>query len=271
MVKLVDGEEFLIHAEENICYVVLNSPSTKNAISLRMSHIMQSLSFNFENKKSTFEEFLINYNCVLIVLKSAVTGVFSSGGNLKDLKNNSLEDCQQYGASIRSFCNLLNSISIPSVAILSGPSYGGGVELALATDFRWSVGKNYDFHLSQTRFGIPAGWNGMLRLTELCPNLYPKKVAALQVGKCSLTSTQLLRLGLVDQTFTTAKSCQQNLIKWKDNIIDCPKPIRDNLMNRQKILNKSLLYEYDINIFNKYFLKEEHKKRIHNFFSVKSK
>ncbi|APJ02855.1 enoyl-CoA hydratase/isomerase family protein [Silvanigrella aquatica] len=271
MTKLVDGEDFSIIAKNKICYVTLSSPSTRNAISLRMASIMQSICVAKESNESLFEKFLIDQNCHLIVLQSDVEGIFSSGGNLIELQKNPAEVCHHYGPSIRAFCQLLHNFKIPSLSVLAGPSYGGGVEIALATDFRWSIGKNCDFHFTQTKFGIPPGWGGSLRLSELCPQLNPKKVSALILGKMKLDLSQMLYMGLVDKEFQNKKACMNAIEDWVNQISDCPKSVRDDLLDRQSFHNFQELEEYDIQTFNKYFLKDEHKKKIADFMKNKKK
>lgn len=271
MIKLVDGEEFSIIAKNNICFVTFNSTTTKNAISLRMSSIMQSICIHENGSPSLFEKFLSDQNCLLIVVKSEVEGIFSSGGKLSELHKNPPEACKHYSPSIKAFCTLLHSTNVPSVTLLSGPSYGGGVELVLATDFRWGIGKSFEFNFTQTKFGIPAGWGGMLRLIELCPQLSPRKVSAIIIGKMKFDNAQLLNFGLVDREFSTKKACHAALEEWVIKILDCPKYLTDELMNRKNIEHFSQLNEYDNEIFNKYFLKEDHKKRIHHFYKSKNK
>jgi enoyl-CoA hydratase/carnithine racemase len=271
MIKLVDGEEFSIIAKNKICFVTLSSETTRNAISLRMASIMQSICVTSEPNGSLFEKFLIDQNCLLIVVQSDIEGIFSSGGNLLELQKNPLAACQHYGSSIRAFCNILHSTNIPSITVLSGPSYGGGAEFALATDFRWSIGKSCDLYFTQTKFGIPAGWGGMLRLTELCPQLSPKKVSSIIIGKMKFDLTQMLNLGLIDREFHTKKSCYAAIEEWVTQAADCPKYIRDDLMKRQSFDNLNQLEEYDIEVFNKYFLKDEHKKKISEFMNGKKK
>jgi enoyl-CoA hydratase/carnithine racemase len=165
----------------------------------------------------------------------------------------------------------LHSTNSPSVTLLSGPSYGGGVELALATDFRWSIGKSCNFNFTQLKFGIPAGWGGMLRLSELSPQLSPKKVSAIIVGKMKFELSQLLYLGLVDREFSTKKLCHAAIDEWVNQIAECPKSIKNELMNRQSIYNFNELEEYDLEIFDKYFLKDDHKKKITEFLNGKKK
>ncbi|BBH52037.1 enoyl-CoA hydratase/isomerase family protein [Fluviispira sanaruensis] len=270
MIKLVDGEDFSINIINNICFITFSSPSTRNAISLRMSAVMQEISWKKENNLSIFQKFLADNNCLLIVVQSSVKGIFSSGGNLSDLKNASKELCQNYASSIKAFCKLLHSCSIPSVTLLAGSAYGGGAELALATDFRWSIGKKSDLHFTQMRFAIPAGWGGMSRLAELCPQLSHKKISAMIIGRHSIFYEQMVNLNLIDNTFLNIKNCYRALNEWRDNIEQAPLDIRNDLMHRLNIKETYQLEEYDNEIFNKYFLNFEHKKRITTFFAKRN-
>lgn len=265
MSKLVDGEEFSITAKQNVCYIVINSPSTKNAISFRMAKIMQEISFAEQGKNSLLETFILDNNCHILLLKSEVEGIFSSGGNLYELEKCPTENATFYTAAVRSFCYLLHHTNAISIALLNGPSFGGGAELALATDFRWGIGNSYDLHFTQAKFGIPAGWGGMTRLEELCPFFSPRKTAALILTKSTLSTAQLIQLGLVDQVFKTKKTCQNKIDQWLTEISECPKYLKDELLERQRISNINNRFEDDMEFFSKYFLKETHKVKIRNF------
>ncbi len=271
MQKLVDGEEFSISAKDKICYVILNSKSTKNAISFRMAKIMQDICYTEAGNSSLFEKFITNQGCNLIILKSEITGIFSSGGNLIELANSTPESAHLYTSAIKAFCSLLHSTSAISIALLTGPSFGGGAELALATDFRWGIGNSFELHFSQAKFAIPTGWGGMLRLSELCPQLNQRKIAALLLTKSCLSNKQLLQLGLVDQEFKTLKSCQKQIELWQEQMNDCPKYLKEGLFQRQNIYSYDKLDEFDMTFFNKYFLQDEHLQRIQLFLKRKIK
>ncbi len=271
MHNLVDGEEFSIFAKDKICYVILNSKSTKNAISFRMAKIMQDICFAEFGNTSLFEKFIVDHGCNLIILKSKIAGIFSSGGNLIELANSTTESAQFYTSAIKAFCTLLHSTSAISIALLNGPAFGGGAELALATDFRWGIGNSFALHFSQAKFAIPTGWGGMLRLSELCPQLNQRKIAALLLTQSCLVNKQLLQLGLVDQQFKTIKACQKQIDLWQGQMNDCPKYLKEGLFQRQYIYSYDKLDEFDVSFFNKYFLKEEHLQRIQVFLKRKLK
>ncbi len=266
---LIKINDFSIKSENNICYIDFFSPTSKNAISLLLASLLKDiLAINVKTQRTIFEDFLKEKKIVLVVLRSLVENIFASGGHLGDLLNADRQEHVDYGDSIRDFCKLLSSISIPSIAILAGNAYGGGVELALAPDFRWSIGKNIEFHFVQTKFGVPGGWGGMTRLAELCPSLSTKKVNSLFLAQDVLKLRDLYHMSLVDKTFDDEKACFLEINKWRDNIISCDGKLKEDFFNRNKVTHDKLK-EFDIDFFQRYFLSENHKKNINNFLDNK--
>lgn len=268
---LIRIDEFSIKSENNICYINFSSPSSRNAVSLLLASLMQDIiSINSNTQTTAFEDFLKEEKIVLIIMRSLVPNIFASGGHLSDLLHADRQEHIAYGDSVRQFCKLLSTVPTPSISILAGNAYGGGVEIALATDFRWSIGKNIEFHFVQTKFGVPGGWGGMTRLSELCPSLSTKKVNSLFLAQDVLKFRELYHMSLIDKTFDDEHSCFQEINKWRDNILSCDSKLKEDFFARNKV-TKDKLEEYDIHFFQKYFLSENHKKYINNFFISKAK
>jgi enoyl-CoA hydratase len=62
--------------------------------------------------------------------------------------------------------DLLSSLPQVTVAVVHGDAFGGGLELALATDFR-VVSETARLGLPETRLGTVPGWGGTERLTAM--------------------------------------------------------------------------------------------------------
>jgi len=60
----------------------------------------------------------------------------------------------------------LANLSQPTIAVIDGPALGGGLELALACDFR-VAGPSARFGLPEVGIGTIPGWGGTERLTKL--------------------------------------------------------------------------------------------------------
>ena len=62
----------------------------------------------------------------------------------------------------------LARLSKPTIAVLEGPAYGGGLELAAACDIR-VMSPRSKIALPETGVGIAPGWSGSQRLARLLP------------------------------------------------------------------------------------------------------
>lgn len=71
-----------------------------------------------------------------------------------------------FGAGLQAVLSSLEALPIPTVAALRGSAVGGGLELALACDFR-VVGAESSYGLPESRLGLIPGAGGTQRLTEL--------------------------------------------------------------------------------------------------------
>jgi enoyl-CoA hydratase len=70
----------------------------------------------------------------------------------------------------------LARLSKPTIAVLEGPAYGGGLELAAACDIR-VMGRTAKIALPETSVGIVPGWSGSQRLARLLPEAVLKEMA----------------------------------------------------------------------------------------------
>ena len=81
----------------------------------------------------------------------------------------------------------------PTIAVLEGHAYGGGLELAAACDIR-VMSPKARLALPETSVGIVPGWSGTQRLARLLPEPVLKEMALF--GR-SLTADRALTLGFV--------------------------------------------------------------------------
>ena len=70
----------------------------------------------------------------------------------------------------------LARLSKPTIAVLDGPAYGGGLELASACDIR-VMSPRARIALPETGVGIVPGWSGSQRLARLLPEAVLKEMA----------------------------------------------------------------------------------------------
>lgn len=91
----------------------------------------------------------------------------------------------------------LAALNIPTVALINGLCLGGGLELALACDYRIAVGEDKTrLGLPEVLLGIHPGWGGTIRLPRLLGG--PAALELILTGK-PISSYKALKLGLIDQ------------------------------------------------------------------------
>lgn len=125
---------------------------------------------------------------------------FCRGGNLKYYSQ--LEGKQKglkTNREIRSSLTRLSQLEIPTLAIVRGDSFGGGMELLSCFDFVLSTPSAL-FGYWQRRVGLTFGWGGGARLES---RVGLKAVRQLAFEARSLTAYEALSLGLIDQILPT--------------------------------------------------------------------
>ena len=88
----------------------------------------------------------------------------------------------------------LAQLSQPTIAVISGPAYGGGLELVATCDLR-VMAPNATLALPETGIGIVPGWSGTQRLTRQLPPTIIKEMALLWKH---LTAQRAYDLGFVN-------------------------------------------------------------------------
>lgn len=106
-----------------------------------------------------------------LILRSGKPGIFVAGADLKEFEHASPEN----PAPTRAFLELghrvldrLENLPFPTAAVIDGACLGGGLEVALACDYRF-VGTHPKVQVGfpEVRLGLIPGWGGTQRLSRL--------------------------------------------------------------------------------------------------------
>ena len=93
----------------------------------------------------------------VLVVGSAVDGVFASGGDVEHVSRTDAGGFVSYMHALREALDRLDGLGAPSIAAIDGAALGGGLELALACTMR-VAGERARLGLPQVKLGgIPAG------------------------------------------------------------------------------------------------------------------
>lgn len=101
-----------------------------------------------------------------LLVTGAGPKAFCAGADIKELTGRSL-DAQKKGAEFgQGVFAKLAALPMPSVAVINGFAFGGGLEMALACSFR-VAGRNAKLGLPEIKLGLIPGYGGTQRLPRL--------------------------------------------------------------------------------------------------------
>jgi enoyl-CoA hydratase len=135
-----------------------------------------------------------------VVLTAEGTRAFSAGADLRELAELDHDSAKAYAVAGQAVTQALSRIPVPTVAALNGPAYGGGIELALACDFRVAA-PHARIHYQASRLGLLPGWGGTQRLPDL---VGPARAKAMMVMCQAVEPETALAWGLVDAVSSEA-------------------------------------------------------------------
>lgn len=142
--------------DREIAVITLNRPEAANALSLKMlgelREIQQQLKFN----KSI--------RCVIVT--GAGEKAFCAGADLKERAKMNETEVRQTVSLIGETINEFEQLPQPVICALNGVAFGGGLELALASDIR-IASTTAKMGLTETSLAIIPGAGGTQRLPRL--------------------------------------------------------------------------------------------------------
>lgn len=130
-----------------------------------------------------------------LLITGAGDKAFCAGADIKELRNRPLAD-QRRGAELgQAVFARLDRLPVPSVALVNGYAFGGGLEFALAATFRLCA-PNAAFGLPEVKLGLIPGYGGTQRLPRLIGE--GRALEIIMTGR-SVKAEEAERIGLVHQ------------------------------------------------------------------------
>ncbi|XP_072275760.1 enoyl-CoA hydratase domain-containing protein 2, mitochondrial isoform X2 [Pyxicephalus adspersus] len=102
----------------------------------------------------------------VVVVRSAVPGVFCAGADLKERAKMSNSEVALFVQKLRKLMNEIAALPMPTIAAVDVHALGGGLELALACDLRITA-SSAKLGLIETTRGLLPGAGGSQRLPRL--------------------------------------------------------------------------------------------------------
>ncbi|XP_054810303.1 probable enoyl-CoA hydratase 2, mitochondrial [Prosopis cineraria] len=170
--------------DSGIFEVSLDRPGAKNAIGKDMLRDLRH-ALEFIDREPSAK---------VAMIRSSVPGVFCAGADLKERRTMNLSATKDFVNSLRSSFSFLEALCVPTIAIIEGVAFGGGLEMALACDIR-ICGEDALMSLPETGLAIIPGAGGTQRLPRLVGKATAKDI--IFTGR-KINSKDALSMGLVD-------------------------------------------------------------------------
>jgi len=141
---------------DHILLVTLNRPEVSNALNTRMGldlmEVFEALSVDLQGLRA-------------VIITGNGAKAFCAGGDLKERNGMTDESWQSQHAIFERMIRAMMGCPIPLVAAVNGAAYGGGCEIAAASDFVYAAA-NARFALTEVTLGIMPGAGGTQNLAR---------------------------------------------------------------------------------------------------------
>lgn len=169
---------------EEFALITLNRPEALNALSFAL----------VRDLARAIDEVAAGDARALLVT-GAGARAFCAGADIKELTGRPLAD-QKRGAEFgQATFAKLDRLPMPSVAIINGYAFGGGLELALACTFRLAT-RNAKMAFPEIKLGLIPGYGGTQRLPRVVGEA--RALELIMTGR-TVDAEEAARLGLVNR------------------------------------------------------------------------
>ncbi|MBC7660645.1 MAG: enoyl-CoA hydratase/isomerase family protein [Chitinophagaceae bacterium] len=145
--------------------------------------------------------------------------IWIAGGDLKELSQlTTPEEGRKYAETMTQVCQALTELPIPVVALIDGLVIGGGIEFALAADFRFATTRSR-FHFKQLELGLATAYGSAQRLIQL---IGVSKAMDWLLRTQILGAQEALRHGLIHETVGSPEDLDDALKRLTSQIERLP-------------------------------------------------
>ncbi len=199
------SEKIKVSLADHILTITLNRPEKLNCLDQEMLDALEAAIERAERDPMV----------KAVVLRGAGERAFSTGADLKAFRVLDSEGANQWIMAGNRLFNRIEQLLKPTLAVIRGYALGGGMELALACDFRLADASAV-FSSPELQHGWLPGWGAMARLRRLLGEAKAKEVVLLaqKIGAEDAFRLGLLtRLAPADELGQVLESTLTNLLK----------------------------------------------------------
>lgn len=168
----------------SLCIITINRPESLNALNSAFFDEMD----HFISHEATDPE-------LTAIVITGMGKAFVAGADIAEMVNKTSEEAEAFSLRGQNTFRGFSTIAVPVIAAINGFALGGGLELALACDFRIAA-STAKFGQPEVNLGLIPGYAGTQRLPRLVG--MGDALYILMTGEM-LTAADALRIGLVQK------------------------------------------------------------------------
>ncbi len=191
----MSGSLVLYESEDGVATITLNRPEKHNAISMAMLLRLEELIAEIE----------LAPGVRVVLITSASSRAFCVGADINEWEALAARDpIAMWRAWVRPGHRVFERLArlhAPTIAVVNGFCFGGGLELALCADIRLA-GDSAEFAFPETKIGTQPGWTGSQRLPRLIGAARSKQMI---FSGARVPAEQAERWGLVNEVVASGQ------------------------------------------------------------------
>ena len=223
-------ESVIVKKEEGIGWITLNRPQKFNTLTVEMIDEIHSVLNDFETDKDV--------KC--IVFTGAGDRAFSAGVDLTAFTGLTPATAVEASSKGQALFTRLEKLSKPVVACLNGYALGGGLEMAIACDFRVAA-ESAELGQTESNLGMIPGWGGTQRLARIVGLAKAKEM--IMFGN-RISAEEAAKIGLITKVVPNAK-LREETVAMARKLADGP-PVALKLA--KELLNSGTQVPLDIGL-----------------------
>lgn len=181
---------------EGILILTINRPEAMNCFNMELLGVLGEAI-----AEANFDPLL---RCIIITGAAGddpKKASFSTGADLKERRTMTPDEVRRFIFTIRNLFSMVEQARVPVIAAINGFAFGGGTELALASDLRIAA-TNVIMGLTETSLAVIPGAGGTQRLPRI---VGIAKAKELIFTARRITAPEALAMGLVNMVVEPAE------------------------------------------------------------------
>lgn len=180
----MEFQNLLYEKEDGVALITVNRPKALNA--LNIDTLLEI--------KTAVEKAAADDEVMVLVVTGAGEKSFVAGADITYMMNINALQGREFGLLGQEVFRIIETLPKPVIAAINGFALGGGLELAMACDFR-VCSENSRFGQPEVGLGVTPGFGGTQRLPRLVGSGMAKEL--LYTGD-TIDAFEALRIGLVN-------------------------------------------------------------------------